>query len=386
MSNEEKKSLFAFLAFYTLSAAILIGVIAYMYYKKELVAIEDKCSIQMSNAALMVEKELMNAQLEESEYVFASPSPNLHIGLFGTDGSKIHSNLENDTVLLSKRAYKNNTHEFHIDTLGIPIFGVKYIVVEGQEGKKSRINLLTLISIIAAFSLCFVGFVGYVLSQILLEPIRSRMHQLNNFIKDSSHDLNTPISALMMSVSALKKKKELDMRLINHIAISSKLISQIYNSLAYVAFCDRDIVLDEKFDLRLVVAQSVRFFEDIAAVKGNNIEIDLEPTSVCMDRSRAQKIINNLLSNAIKYSYANTTIRVKLANHILSVTDSGEGIKKEDQALVFDRFTRRSKEQGGFGVGLDIVQSVCREYGIKIKLESSVGVGSTFNLTFAKVD
>lgn len=382
MNKEEKNALITFLTFYILSAAILIGMIAYMYYKKEMVAIQEKCSMELVNAALMVEKELMSSQVEAKKYTFSSPNKNFKIGLFGENKQVIYSNLETDTIVLTQKISKTKTYEYYVDTLKQPYFGVTYIVVQGQEGSKEKFRLLMLLLVVSLVSLSFVGFVGFVLSQILIEPLKAKMEHLNTFIKDSSHDLNTPISALMMSVSYLKNKQTLDTRVLNNIFVSAKLISQIYNSLSYIAFNDRDEYFDESFDLQELVQESVRFFEDIALLKGNHIEVDLEPTFVYMDKSRIQKLINNLLSNSIKYSYQNTKIHVGLKKRILTFKDSGIGISKEDQNSIFNRYQRRSKEQGGFGIGLDIVKSVCQTYGIRIWIESTLAVGSTFYLEF----
>jgi two-component system OmpR family sensor kinase len=384
LNKEEKNALIKFLFIYMLSATILIGMIAFLYYKKEVVAIDDKCSMEMTNAALLIEKELMHAHMEGLAFEFNPKVENLHVGLFGTDGSKIHSNLQNENILLSQKSYRSNTHEFHVDTLDMPVFGIKYIVIEGQEGFNEKFRLLSLIFIVSIASIFFVGFIGYLLSKMLIAPIKERIEKLNAFIKDSSHDLNTPVSALMMSVSSLKNKEKIDQRVLNHISISTKLISQIYNSLSYIAFNDRDEYMNEKFDLAELVKESVRFFDEIAGAKGNKIEVDLEQTFVFMDRSRIQKLINNLLSNAIKYSFSNTTINISLKQRVLSVQDRGIGISKEDEKAIFHRYERKSKDQGGFGIGLDIVSSVCKTYNIEIWIESKVGVGSTFYLRFPK--
>ena len=231
-------------------------------------------------------------------------------------------------------------------------------------------------------SVVFISFIGYFLSKLLIAPIKERIEKLNRFIKDSAHDINTPVSALMMSVSSLKAKGNIDKRVVNHISISAKLISQIYNSLSFIAFNDEDEVLDEEFDLSKLIRESVRFFDEIAEMRGNVILCELEPTTINMDRSRIQKVINNLISNALKYSYAKTEVKIVLKNRVFSIEDKGIGIAKDDQKAIFDRYERKSKEIGGFGIGLDIVKSVCCTYGIDIKLESKLKEKTTFYLKF----
>jgi two-component system OmpR family sensor kinase len=382
LNNEERKALVRFLAIYILSAMVLVSIIGFLYYNKEIVSIDNQCSIEMSNKAMWIEKELMHAQMENKEYKFNVNSNTLKVGLFDKNGNIVHSNLDSKKIFLTKKAYKSNTHEFHVDKLDAPLLGVSYIVVEGSEGATQRFKLILLIVFVVVASLVFVGFIGFFLSKQLTAPIKARMEKLNCFIKDSAHDINTPVSALMMSVSSLKTKKEVDKRVVNHISISAKLISQIYNSLSFIAFNEKDEILDEEFDLSDLVRESVKFFDEIAQSRGNTISCELEKTIVNMDRSRIQKVINNLISNALKYSFPRTEVKIRLNKRVFSIEDKGIGIAQDDQKAIFDRYERKTKDVGGFGIGLDIVKSVCYSYSIDIKLDSKLKEGTTFFLTF----
>ena len=382
LNSDEKKALVSFLTIYIFSALILVSIIGFLYYKKQVVSIEDTCSIEMANVAMMVEKDLMHAKMEGLNYEFKVPSKTLRVGLFDKDGKALYSNLQSEKVFLSKKAYKSNTHEYHVEKLSMPVFNVDYIAVEGNEAASQKLKLLFLIGTVILFSTIFVGFVGYFLSRLLIAPIKARVEKLNCFIKDSAHDINTPVSALMMSVSSLKNRDSVDKRVVNHISISAKLISQIYNSLSFIAFNDKDEVMNEKLDLASLVRESVRFFDEIATNRGNTIKCELEETIINMDRSRIHKMINNLISNALKYSYPKTEITIRLKERVFSIEDRGVGIAKKDQNAIFTRYERKNKETGGFGIGLDIVKSVCQTYKIDIKVESKLKEGTTFYLKF----
>ena len=382
--KEEKKALISFLVIYTFSALVLITIIALLYYNRSIVEIEDQCSVQMRNASLMSEKELMRAQMNHTVFKFVPPKENLRIGLFDINRKALFSNLKDNNILFSKNAYKNNKHQYHVHQLEKPIFQVSYIVAETDESQKQRIKLLTLIYSVSFASIVFILFVGYLLSKILLKPTKDRIEKLNHFIRDSSHELNTPVSALMMSTSVLRNPKKINPRVLNHISVSAKLISQIYNTLSFVAFNDIDEKFDEKFDLKDLVEQSVRFFDEIVKSKGKTIKCSLQSTPVFLDKNRMQKVINNLLSNALKYSFTKTQIEVILKDYTLCIINKGEGISKEDKKMIFKRFERKSKSEGGFGIGLDIVQSVCKEYNIEIKVESILNQKTTFFLMLPK--
>ncbi len=384
MNKSEKKALLSFLSIYTLSNFVLISIIAFLYYNREIVTIQNQCIIQMRSASLNVEKDLMSAEMDKTPYKFSPPDDKLKIGLFDQNGKVLYSNLNDNNVLLSQKAYKNNLHDYHINRLKKPILGVSYIVVEDNSSYKQKLKLITfLISAILAVSI-FILFIGYLLSKILIKPTKNRIKKLNRFIRDSSHELNTPVSALMMSVSSLKKSNKKDPRIINHISVSTKLISQIFNTLSFVSFKDIDEIYNENFDLKELVEESVRFFDEVAKSKDMNIKCDIETTFVFLDKFRIQKIINNLISNAIKYGFKNSTIEVILKEYTLCIVNEGEGISKENQEAIFERFERRNKNESGFGLGLDIVKSVCKEYNIKIKVESVPNEKTVFFLTFPK--
>jgi two-component system OmpR family sensor kinase len=79
------------------------------------------------------------------------------------------------------------------------------------------------------------------------------------------------------------------------------------------------------------------------------------------------------------------SIFITLKENVLKVRDTGIGIDKKVQDDIFKRYHRENDERGGFGIGLNIVLSICKQYKIKLDLESEKGKGSTFILTFPKM-
>jgi two-component system OmpR family sensor kinase len=230
----------------------------------------------------------------------------------------------------------------------------------------------------------FIAFIGYFLSRLLLKPVKDNFDNLNHFMKDSAHELNTPITALMMSANYLKKSYDKEM--VEHILMSTKMVSEIYNSIAYLAFHDLDIEHKEPFDLSEHIQYSIRYFKEIAGNKEILINAQLTQFMVNMDKNSTRKLINNLITNAIKYSYPKKNITIILKENVLSITDEGVGIDKEHQTKIFQRYKRiNNHATGGFGIGLDIVMGICKTYNIKIELESTLGKGSTFTLRFPKM-
>lgn len=128
--------------------------------------------------------------------------------------------------------------------------------------------------------------------------------------------------------------------------------------------------------------------------KSQQLILDIEPgiTNILCDEMRATQVITNLLANASQYTQENGTITIKImpaedVGYIqFSVADSGIGIPEEEQAKLFDRFYRATNANdarpSGTGLGLYIVHSLVELHGGKIWLESKLGEGTTFYVTF----
>ena len=104
-----------------------------------------------------------------------------------------------------------------------------------------------------------------------------------------------------------------------------------------------------------------------------------------MDKTKAQRVLNNLISNAIKYSKKDSKINIELNNSILMVEDFGIGIKEDEIKEIFLRYKRGQNSEGGFGIGLDIVNTICQEYNLVLNLESKEKIGSKFFIDFSNV-
>ena len=106
------------------------------------------------------------------------------------------------------------------------------------------------------------------------------------------------------------------------------------------------------------------------------------------DRARLKQVVVNLLDNAIKYTPSGGRVRLAVRREagfaVLEVSDNGIGIPAEALPHVFQRFFRvdssRSRDQGGAGLGLSIVKSICGVHGAEVEVSSSPGQGSTFRI------
>ncbi len=224
----------------------------------------------------------------------------------------------------------------------------------------------------------------------------------SEFLSVMSHEIRTPLNAIIGTIMLLQYHElSADQKeLLNVMEISSEnLLSLINDVLDFskmeegkIFFVDRNIhVLN--FLKNIKMASRVR-----AEEKGNLIKIiydDDIPKYVMGDDVRLGQILNNIVSNAVKFTQNGTiTIRVGLRSmkdeDILidfSIEDTGIGIPKEKQELIFERFTQANnnitREFGGSGLGLTIIKRLLELQNSSIQLESEVGKGSRFYFTLA---
>lgn len=386
MNRDEKNALISFLSIYIISTVFLLGFILYIYYKNETKMLEESCSMELQNVSMHIKSEIINKHMKNLEF---NPKKlenvNIRYGLFDKNRNVIFSYLDKDfEVDFSKNNYENEYYNYFITTLDEDKIAIKYIVLETCQEVRDKNKLQIFMLVVLFLSAIFITFIGYLLSKILLKPVRHRVELMDKFIKDSAHELNTPISVLMTSVSMLKSGKN-PQKMMKYILSSSKQISQIYNDIHFSAFNELNEDVYEEFNLKELISESVEFFNDISVTKNISFNSDLEDCLIKMDRTKIQKVINNLLSNAIKYSNKDSIVEVVLKDNILYVKDFGIGISIEEQNEIFKRYKRGNNIEGGFGIGLDIVKRICEEYNLKLNLKSEVNKGSTFSIDFSTV-
>lgn len=386
MNKDETKALFSFLSIYVGSTIFLLSILLYIYYNDELKAVAESCSMEMSNASMQIESDILNSYMKHKKYVPKKlENSDINYALYDKDQKVIYSNLrESQSIDFSKNMYESSAFEFYITKMNEETIPIKYIAVETCIGIDNRNNLKVYVIIKLILSAIFIGFIGFLLAKILLKPVRERIEHMDKFIKDSAHELNTPVAVLMTSTSMLKKGKNPD-KMMRYILSSSKQISQIYNDIHFSAFNEKNENVFEKFNLKVLVKDSVEYFNDISITKQITIHNDLDDCIILMDKTKTQKLVNNLISNAIKYSHKNSIINVCLKNNILSVEDFGIGISKIEQKEIFKRYKRGTNIEGGFGIGLDIVKRISEEYALKLDLKSELEVGSTFYVDFSSI-
>jgi two-component system OmpR family sensor kinase len=102
--------------------------------------------------------------------------------------------------------------------------------------------------------------------------------------------------------------------------------------------------------------------------------------AIMIDENDAIRLIDNLISNAIKYNKQKGSLEIILDKIHLSIKDSGIGMKKSELQMIFKRFERSNRSEGGFGIGMDIVSQIISFYDFKIDIQSKEKMGTKVNV------
>jgi signal transduction histidine kinase/ActR/RegA family two-component response regulator len=229
----------------------------------------------------------------------------------------------------------------------------------------------------------------------------------SEFLSVMSHEIRTPLNAIIGNIHLLQQEEPLphQKEFLKALQISANnLLSLINDVLDFNKIEEGKILFSAKdVDLRALLNNVSMAHRIRAADRGNKIELLVDeavPAVVKADDVRLNQILNNLVSNAIKFTKdGNIALQMQVAQQnetgvaiVFSVSDTGIGIPKEKQALIFERFTQANseitREYGGSGLGLTIIKRLLQLQQSDIHLESNAGKGSVFSFTlhFEKSD
>jgi two-component system phosphate regulon sensor histidine kinase PhoR len=223
-----------------------------------------------------------------------------------------------------------------------------------------------------------------------LDQIRS------DFVANVSHELRTPLSILRGYIETLldnpKTSREELSRILEVMERHSKRLGLLVDDLLSLAQLESSSTKLQISPVQLsgLFNNVTRDWKERLARKSLKVIVDL-PTDappIRADATRLQEVLYNLLENAVKYSRENGEIRIQAARRgseiVLSVSDNGIGISKDDLPRIFERFYRadkaRSRELGGTGLGLSIVKHIVQLHGGRVEAESEVGRGTTIRV------
>ena len=333
-------------------------------------------------------KELFQENLqrkEELERIFSSLEDGLLV--LDREGKVIFFNKKAQEILEGKELSDRSFWE-----IGDPAFRETISRVRKTEGNLTE--ELEISGGVFLLSATYLATTGQTL--VLLHDIThlKRMQELKrDLVANVSHELRTPLTAIKGFLEAFEDEDSREARS-HYLEIIKKHVDRLTNIvqdlLVLSELEDKKTKLDlEDVDLKALLQEVLRPFEEKAKKKGLTLKVDFDPglPPIKADPFRLQQAFFNLIDNAVKYTEQGE-IRISTkgkADHVeIEVADTGIGIPKEHLPRIFERFyvvdKSRSRRLGGTGLGLSIVKHIVLLQGGEIDVESTPGVGTRFRV------
>lgn len=229
-----------------------------------------------------------------------------------------------------------------------------------------RSVLVGLLALLAMFILVFM------FSTHAVAPVVESLEKQKRFITDAGHELKTPLAVISANIDVLELesgKNEWTSSIRNQI----KRMNSLVKNLLTLSRMDEERmrVVFSDFNLSNTVSEAATSFQALAESKGKSYQIDIEKDiHITGDQKSLEQLTCLLLDNAIKYSSDQGNIRISLVknkNISLEVSNSCDSIPEGNLDRLFDRFyrvdTSRSRETGGYGIGLSVARAIATSHG-----------------------
>jgi heavy metal sensor kinase len=229
-----------------------------------------------------------------------------------------------------------------------------------------------------------------------LDLIAGYLERHREFIGNAAHELRSPLTAIQSNVDvALSKDRSPEeyQELLFTLSDECEDLRVLIHQLLILA--ENDAVGLERptapAPLDEVVQKSLEVFGAVAEDRNIDLKAEVQPVYVAADALRLRQVVNNLLDNALKFTPPGGRVTVNLHRDparreaVLTVSDTGLGIPREELPRIFDRFYQVDKSHHrngchGNGLGLSIVHSIVQLHGGTVEVESEPGRGATFRV------
>lgn len=233
----------------------------------------------------------------------------------------------------------------------------------------------------------------YFLSRWAVQPVKQTLESQRQFISDASHELRTPLTIISANLDVLDNEIGPYNKNLNSIKGQTERMSALIHDLLTLAKADEgnaQLTLSD-FDLSQLVLRTTLELESCIFEAEKKLACDIQD-GIWMHGNEPQmhQLVAILIDNAIKHSDKNGTITVKLdtdgSKSRLCVANTGSSIPKEEREKIFQRFYRsdasRSRETGGYGLGLAIADSIIKAHKGKIIISDEQEKGVCFTVIF----
>ena len=361
---------------------LLVPLFFYTIYMKNIHEIQNE--LLLKEKSLLIIKAMQDYDSEAEEYFEYPRFRSFESGLYNENFQPVFTLIKEPIKYFKKGYYIDDGNAYLVVKLPKGrYFGASYLVVKNEL---SYAPVYEKVFLILMSILVFVFILSLFFLKTFAKPFQKMNKQLDNFIKDSMHEINTPLSIINVNIDLFNRRNPPN-KYLQRMKAAAKVLSNIYNDMDYLI--KHETLEHEKraIDLKEFLQERIDYFNEVARMKDIEIVADLhECGSVFMNEKQLQRLIDNNISNAIKYSYEHSKIEISLKREdgrcVMSFKDYGVGIEKVEK--IFSRYYREDSSKGGFGIGLNIVKAIINNENIELQIESAPKKGSTFRYIFPK--
>jgi len=378
MMRSEKRSLIRFLAIYLSSTFLLFLLATLIFYN-----FQKHHIIDTQQKELKIQAKEISQTLRQLNETFSTPllypnNPPFNSAIYNLDKEYIFGSFRPYKIQWGEEYYQEKDELFHIHSIYPYYLGASSLIVSKPLNQKPIEQLIKLSLLFLFIAGIIFTLLGLFLGKLFIAPMKESMHNMNKFIEDTTHELNTPISTILTNIELLdtiydcEGKQEM-----RRIEIASKTLSRLYEDLTYLKLnhnYHREIIV---LNISELLQERIEYFNTLIEAKSLQITRSIQKeTTLSIDRNDAIRMIDNLISNAIKYNKKAGGLLIQLTSKELTIEDTGVGIRAENIQLIQNRFKRDNQNEGGFGIGLDIVGQVVQRYNFKFQIISKINKGT----------
>lgn len=313
-----------------------------------------------------------------------------HFGYVQSDNNKLNFSTDgaNEKILLSsplrvkltKDKYFSHQHDLVVyfdDYQNVLLAGI-------------RTQLIISFLIVFILLVCFYLFIRIVYKQRKLSELK------NDFINNMTHEFKTPLANISIAMETLAEQSlgenEPNAKLYRILGQETERLRENIEKILQVARLENEKfhLSFEKLDVHNVIQKAASSFEPVLEGRKARVEFAFNASQAVVeaDETHLINIICNLIDNSIKYSSNGLQLQFKTENihHgiVFSVIDNGEGISKDEQKRIFEKFYRANNSDThtvkGFGLGLMYVKTIVDSHKGKIVVKSQLNSGSEFQI------
>lgn len=271
--------------------------------------------------------------------------------------------------------------------------GVWLRVSEGLETTEAQLSQLDLaLAAAVLLALLLSALVARGLTRRAVEPVERSLARLRQFSLDASHELRGPLAAMAANVEmGLLTADQPDashQRRYAAIGQAAAQMEHLVDDLLLLARQDEQrLEHAQPVDLSQLLQEQLNLNHDAMTLRRQAVEVAITPQLLVQGQPLLlQRLFRNLIDNAMRYTPAEGRLTISARRRgdqaLVSVSDTGIGLSREQMSRVFDRFWRASSDRsdGGTGLGLAIASQICQAHGGRILVTSQPGQGSCFEV------